>query len=74
MNWKELYVGAIRRPESVQTLLDYGMKAVDGSRDEALQAKFTLEPATAFKLCATLDAHGVPVPLDTQRHVSGDLD
>ena len=73
MNWKDLYVGAIRRPEAVQALLDHGLAAVKASDDASLQGKITPETATPFKLCATLDAHGVPVPLDAARHVSGDL-
>jgi hypothetical protein len=73
MNWKDLYVGAIRRPEAVQALLDHGLAAVQASDDASLQGKITRETATPFKMCATLDAHGVPVPLDAARHVSGDL-
>jgi hypothetical protein len=73
MNWKDLYVGAIRRPEAVQALLDHGLAAVKASDDALLQGKITAATATPFKLCATLDAHGVPVPLDAARHVSGDL-
>jgi hypothetical protein len=73
MNWKDLYVGAIRRPEAVQALLDHGLAAVKASDDVALQGKITANTATPFKLCATLDAHGIPVPLDAARHVSGDL-
>ena len=73
MNWKDLYVGAIRRPEAVQALLDHGLAAVRASDDVSLQGKITAETATPFKLCATLDAHGVPVPLDAARHVSGEL-
>jgi hypothetical protein len=73
MNWKDLYVGAIRRPEAVQALLDHGLAAVKASDDATLQGKITVETATPFKLCATLDAHGIPVPLDAARHVSDDL-
>jgi hypothetical protein len=72
MNWKDLYVGAIRRPEAVQALLAHGLAAVRDSTDAALQDKISPETATPFKLCATLDAHGVPVPLDAARHVSGE--
>ena len=75
MNWKDLYVGALRRPEAVQALLRHGLQAVESSHDMDLQRKVAPNTATPFKLCATLDAHGVPVPLDAQRHVSGgDLD
>ena len=74
MNWKDLYVGALRKPESVQTLLWHGLQALESSHDPDLQRKFTPETATPFKLCAALDAHGVPVPLDAQRHVNGALD
>lgn len=73
MNWKDLYVGAIRRPEAVQALIDHGLAAVRLSDDAALQSKISAETATPFKLCAALDAHGIPVPLDAARHVSGDL-
>ena len=73
MNWKDLYVGAIRRPEAVQALIDHGLAAVRLSDDAALQGKISAETATPFKLCAALDAHGIPVPLDAARHVSGDL-
>jgi hypothetical protein len=73
MNWKDLYVGAIRRPEAVRALLDHGLAAVQASEDVSLQSKITPETATPFKLCATLDAHGIPVPLDAARHVSSDL-
>ena len=73
MNWKDLYVGAIRRPEAVQALLAHGLAAVRASDDASLRGKITPETATPYKLCATLDAHGVPVPLDAARHVSGDL-
>jgi hypothetical protein len=72
MNWKDLYVGAIRRPEAVQALLAHGLAAVRDSADASLQHKMTPETATPFKLCATLDAHGVPVPLDAARQVSGE--
>jgi len=74
MNWKDLYVGAIRRPEAVQALLAHGLAAVDASEDSTLQGKIARETATPFKLCAALDAHGVPVPLDAARQVSGDFD
>lgn len=73
MNWKDLYVGAIRRPEAVQALLDHGLAAVRASDDASLQGKVTAETATPFKLCATLDAHGVPVPLDAAHQIGGDL-
>ena len=73
MNWKDLYVGALRRSESVDVLLRHGLRAVETSADADLQRKITREPATPFKLCAALDAHGVPVPLDAQRHVISDL-
>ena len=65
MNWKELYIDAIRRPESVQALLEHGLAAVRASRDDRLRHEVALETATPFKLCAALDAHGVPVPADT---------
>ena len=71
MNWKDLYVGAIRSPEAVQALLDHGLAALLASDDATLQGKVTPETATPFKLCAVLDAHGIPVPLDAARHVSG---
>jgi len=71
MNWKDLYVGAIRHPEAVQALLDHGLAAVLASDDATLRGKITPETATPFKLCVVLDAHGIPVPLDAARHVSG---
>ena len=74
MNWKDLYVGALRRPESVEALLRHGLQAVESSHDVDLQRKVVPNTATPFKLCAALDAHGVPVPLDAQRHVSADPD
>lgn len=74
MNWKDLYVGALRRPGSVEALLRHGLQAVESSDDEDLQRKVRPNTATPFMLCAALDAHGVPVPLDAQRHVSGDTD
>ena len=73
MNWKDLYVGAIRRPEAVQALLDHGLAAVRASDDASLQDKINAETATPFKLCMALDAHGVPVPLDAARQVTGEV-
>ncbi|HTP73528.1 MAG TPA: hypothetical protein VML58_15015 [Burkholderiaceae bacterium] len=73
MNWKDLYVGAIRRPEAVQALLAHGLAALRASDDPTLQGKVTPDTATPFKLCSMLDAHGIPVPLDAARHVAGDL-
>jgi len=73
MNWKDLYVGAIRRPGAVQALLDHGLAALRASDDATLQGKVTPETATPFKLCSVLDAHGVPVPLDAERHIAGDF-
>jgi hypothetical protein len=74
MNWKDLYVGAIQRPESVQALLAHGLAALRASDDDALKIKITPETATPFKLCAALDAHGIPVPLDAAREIGADLD
>src|SRR5262245_726934 len=73
VNWKDLYVGAIRRPEAVQALLDHGLAAVKASDDASLQDKVNAETATPFKLCMVLDAYGIPVPLDAERHISGDV-
>jgi hypothetical protein len=73
MNWKDLYVGALRRPESVEVLLAHGLRAVQSSHDADLQRKVSPATATPFKLCAVLDAHGVPVPLDAQRHVTSEF-
>jgi hypothetical protein len=67
MGWKDLYVGAIRRPEALQSLLRDGLAAVQASGDAALRDKLTVGTATPFKLCATLDEHGVPVPIDAER-------
>jgi hypothetical protein len=74
MNWKDLYVGALRQSESVDALLKHGLRAVETSADAELQREIKRESATPFKLCAALDAHGVPVPLDAQRHVMVDFD
>ena len=73
MNWKDLYVGALRHSASVEALLSHGLRAVETSADTDLQRKVARESATPFKLCAALDAHGVPVPLDAQRHVISDF-
>jgi hypothetical protein len=62
VNWKDLYIGAIRRPESVQVLLEHGLAAVEASQDDGLRREIGIQTATPFKLCAALDAHGVPVP------------
>lgn len=73
MNWKDLYVGALRKPESIEVLLAHGLRAVENSDDADLRRKVSPATATPFKLCAVLDAHGVPVPLDAQRHVTSDI-
>jgi hypothetical protein len=73
MNWKDLYVGALRKPESIEVLLAHGLRALESSDDADLQRKVSPATATPFKLCAVLDAHGVPVPLDAQRHLTSDL-
>ncbi len=74
MNWKDLYVDAIQRPESVQALLAHGLTALHASDDAALKGEITPETATPFKLCAALDAHGIPVLLDAARQIGADLD
>jgi hypothetical protein len=61
MTWKDLYITAIRRPESVQALLEQSLAAVLASGDTGLREAIAVETATPFKLCAALDAHGVDV-------------
>jgi len=74
MNWKGLYVGALRRPNALDTLVRHGLAVVRSSSDVDLRNRVFASAATPFKLCATLDAFGVPVPLDAEREVSDRLD
>jgi hypothetical protein len=69
MTWKDLYISAIRRPQSVQALLEQALAAVQSSDDARLRGAIALETATPFKLCAALDAHGVDVPAEAVERV-----
>jgi hypothetical protein len=69
MTWKDLYISAIRRPESVQALLEQGLAAAQASDDAGLRRAIAVETATPFKLCAALDAHGVDVPPEAVERV-----
>jgi hypothetical protein len=74
MNWKSLYVGALRRPDTLDTLVRHGLGAVRSSANVDLRNKVFANTATPFKLCAMLDAFDVPVPLDAEREISDRLD
>jgi hypothetical protein len=63
VTWTELIAQATD-PLHSQYVLDVALASIAATRSPVLDAAITAEVPTPLGLCATLDAHGVPVPTD----------